>query len=127
MLNNTVLSEAVVLNPNPAITMELAFATNGSLLRLTDGITVATCVLTLCREFVVTLAFRVPTAEELVVNVTLKAVAVAEVTVPTALLLNDTVFSEALVLNPKPLIISVVVSAANELVLLVITGMTLAT
>ena len=126
LLNKTVLLNAVVLNPVPCMTIELEPAPSASVLAVTAGITSATCVATLARELVVTVAFNAPTVG-VVVNVIDNVVAVEEVTVPTAPLLNETVFSEALELNPNPLMVSVVVLAANDAVLLVITGISVAT
>ncbi len=57
----------------------------------------------------------------------MSVVAVAEVTVPTAPLLNVTVLAEAVVLKPKPLMVNVDALAARFAVLLVITGVTVAT
>ena len=127
LLNTTVLFEFVVLNPNPRMTIEPELAPSDSVLNVTAGITFATCVDTLARALVVTVAFNAPTVDVLVVNVTDNVVAVEEVTVPTAPLVNETVFSEAFVLKPNPLIVSVVVFAANAAVLLVITGISVAT
>lgn len=63
----------------------------------------------------------------LVEKVTNKLVAVAEVTVPTAPLLNVTVLFPAVVLNPKPLMVIVLAANAKLLVLAVTTGRTSAT
>ena len=61
-------------------------------------------------------------------NVTVSEVAVAAVTVPTAAPLNATVLFDGVVaLKPKPLIVSVVALAARSAVLLVTTGVTVAT
>lgn len=60
-------------------------------------------------------------------NVTMSEVGVAEVTVPTAPLSNVTTLSVAVVSNPKPAIVTVVAFAARSAVLLVTTGITLAT
>ena len=127
LLNTTVLFNGVVLNPKPLMTIELELAPSDSVLDVTAGFTYATCVDTLARELVVTVAFNAPTADALVVNVMDNVVAVEEVTVPTAPLVNETVFSEATELNPNPLMVSVVVFAANAAVLLVTTGISVAT
>ena len=126
LLNTTKLFDGVVLNPNPRMTIEPELAPSDSVFTVTAGITFATCVDTLARALVVTVAFNAPTVDVLVVNVTDNVVAVEEVTVPTAPLVNETVFSEASELNPNPLIVSVVVFAANDAVLLVITGISVA-
>src|ERR1043166_8288259 len=81
----------------------------------------------LVKLFVVTTAVRLPAVLGLVENETVSAVAVATVTVPTALLLNTTVLCDAVVSKPKPLIVTVLALAARLLVLLVTTGVTLAT
>lgn len=60
-------------------------------------------------------------------SVTIKEVGVAEVTVPTAPLLNVTTLSVAVVSKPKPAMVTDVALAAKSAVLLVITGMTVAT
>lgn len=62
----------------------------------------------------------------MVEKVTVNEVAVAVVTVPTAPLLNVTVLSPAVVLNPKPLMVMVSASAARFEELLVTTGITVA-
>ena len=74
-----------------------------------------------------TTAVRLPRAAGLVENVTVSAVAEAEVTVPTAPLLNTTVLLPATVVNPKPLIVTIVALIARLTVLLVTTGVTVAT
>lgn len=76
---------------------------------------------------VVTTAVKLPAVVGLVDNVTVREVAVAAVTVPTAPLLKTTVFLLAIGSNPRPLIVSVVALAARLEVLLVTTGITLAT
>ncbi len=58
---------------------------------------------------------------------TVKLVALAVVTTPTAPLLSVTRFSAAVVENPKPLIVTVVALAAESVVALVTTGVTVAT
>ena len=63
----------------------------------------------------------------LVENVTVSEVAVAAVTVPTAPLLKTTVLLAAVGSKPKPLMVIVVALAARLAVLLVTTGVTVAT
>ena len=63
----------------------------------------------------------------MVPKVTVNAVAVAEVTVPTAPSSNVTVLFPAVVLKPKPLMVSVAALADRFAVLLVITGSMVAT
>ena len=76
---------------------------------------------------VVTTAVRLPAVVGLVENVTVSEVAVAAVTVPTAPSLKTTVLLPAVVSKPKPLMVSVVALAARLAVLLVTTGVTVAT
>lgn len=75
----------------------------------------------------VTIAVNVPPAAGFVEKVTVRLVAVADVTVPTAPLLNVTVFWAAVVEKPNPLMVTVVASAATAVVALVTTGTTVAT
>ena len=75
----------------------------------------------------VTTTVNVSAVAGLVENVTVRAVAVAAVTVPTAPLLNTTVLLAAVVSNPKPFIVNVEDPANRSAVLLVTTGITLAT
>lgn len=76
------------------------------------GRTDATCTAApLENELTVTVAVNAP-APGLVENVTVRAVAVAAVTVPTAPLLKTTVLLPGVVLKPKPLI--VMVAAVNN-------------
>lgn len=63
----------------------------------------------------------------LVENVTVRAVAVAAVMIPTAPLLNAIVLSSTVVLKPKPLTMMLVVLTLMLSVLLVIAGLTVAT
>ena len=76
---------------------------------------------------VVTTAVRLPPASGWVVKFTVSAVADAEVTTPSAPLLKVTVFREAVELNPLPLMVTDVASAARSAVLTVTTGVTVAT
>lgn len=73
------------------------------------------------------MAVRLPAAAGLVVNVTVRDVAVAAVTVPTAPLLNTTVFCDAVVLNASPVMVTVLAFAARPDVLAVTDGITDAT
>src|SRR5262249_15819585 len=81
----------------------------------------------LLSEFVVTLADRLPAFVGFVENETVSEVAVEEVTVPTAPLLKVTVLLPAVVSKPRPLIVMLLALAARLLVLLVTTGVTVAT
>lgn len=78
-------------------------------------------------ELLVSIAVRFPTEIGFVENVTMIALAVADVTVPTAPLDKTTVLLPAIVLKPKPLIVTVEASAARLAVVLVTTGATVAT
>jgi hypothetical protein len=96
---------------------------------LTTGVILATATAEpLLRVFVVTTAVSSPAVAGLVEKVTVNEVAVAAVTVPTALLSNVTVLLLAVLSNPKPLMVTVLALAANRLEeLSVTTGMTVAT
>lgn len=76
---------------------------------------------------VVAITVRLPAVAGRVENVTVSDVFVAAVTVPTALLFKTTVFLDAIGSNPKPLIVRVFELAARADVLLVMTGLTVAT
>lgn len=74
------------------------------------------------------MAVRLPAAFGFVEKLTVSEVAVAAVTVPTAPLLNCMVLFEGVVeSNPKPLIVIVEALARRFEVLLVTTGLTVAT
>ena len=75
---------------------------------------------------VVTIAVRLPSEVGFVENVTVSEVAVAKVTVPTAPLLNLTVFLAAVGSNPNPAIVTVEALMPRLAVLLVTTGVTVA-
>lgn len=99
-----------------------------SVTAVTTGTTLPICTADpLLNAFEVTLAVILPTVSGLVENVTVSAVLDALVTVPTAPLLNVTRLSSAVELKPKPLIVTVEAFAAKSAVLLVMTGLTVAT
>lgn len=126
LLKTTVLSPAVVSKPEPVMVSVATFAAKFVVLAVTIGVRVATCnAVPLLLLLVVITAVKLP-ANGFVENVTVSAVAVAEVTVPTAPLLNTTVLLPADVLKPKPLIVIVVAVRARLVVLLVTTGITVA-
>lgn len=75
---------------------------------------------------VVTTAVKLPTAVGVVVRFTVNDVAVAAVTVPAAPLLKLTVLLPAVVLKPKPEIVTVVPLIAKSVVVLETTGATVA-
>ncbi len=108
LLNVTVLSAAVVLKPDPLMVIVVAPSARLATLEVTTGRTTATCTAAplLC-VLVVTEAVRLPATVGLVPKVTVKLVADALVTVPTAPLLNVTVLFAAVVLNPKPVMTTV--------------------
>lgn len=128
LLNTTVLFAAVVLKPVPVMVTVLELDARFVVTRVTVGLIEATCtaepLLTLLE---VTTAVKLPSAAGLVLNVTVSDVVVADVTVPTALLLNTTVLLAELALKPKPRMITVLAVIEAVLVLLVTTGITVAT
>src|SRR6185437_6121465 len=95
----------------------------------TTGVTEATCTdpPVLPTVSIVTLAVRLPAVEGFVVNDTVNAVGVALEIVPTALSLKLTESPVVVGSKPKPLIIIEPALAARPAVLLVITGVTVAT
>lgn len=128
LFRTTVFLDGVGSKPKPVMVIVAAFPRTLLLVAVTTGVTVATCIAApLLMLFVVTTAVRLPAVVGLVDRVTVREVAVAAVTVPTAPLLKLTVFLLAMGSNPKPLIVNVVVLAARLEVLLVTTGITLAT
>lgn len=128
LLKTIVLFAAVVEKPNPLIVIVAELAARLAPLPETVGITFAICTgVPLEREFVVTVAVRLPAVVGRVENVTVRVVSVAAVTVPTAPLLKTTVLREATGSNANPRMVTVVWLAARLMVLLVTTGMTVAT
>lgn len=127
LLKVTVLLVAVVLKPVPAMVTVDALAARFVVALVTVGVSLATCTaVPLLAELVVTTAVKLP-AVGTVVNEMDKAVAVADVTEPTAPLLNVTVLLAAVVLKPEPLMVIVVAPRARLAVLEVTTGRTTAT
>lgn len=113
-LKTTVLLPGVVSKPEPLIVSVVALANKSVTLVVITGITVATCTaLPLDMELTVTIAVKLPAAVGSVDRETVKDVAVAAVTVPSAPLLNSTVLLAAVGSKPCPVIVSVVESAAN--------------
>lgn len=78
-------------------------------------------------ELATTMAVNDPAAVGLVVNVTVSDVAEAEVTVPSAPLSKVTMLLAGVESNPRPLIVTDVAFAATCVVVLVMTGKTVAT
>lgn len=110
-------------NPKPLIVIVEALARRFEVLVVTTGLTLATCTPEpLPRLFVVTTAVKLPIVSGDVSNPTVIDVAVDEITVPTAPLLNTTELLAAVVSKPKPAITTVVALAARLAVLLVTTG-----
>jgi hypothetical protein len=127
LLKVTTLLASTVSKPKPAIVTVAESAARLVVALVTTGRTDATwTALPLPKVFEVTTAVTLPAAVGPVVNVTVKAVAVALATVPTAPLVRTTVLFAAVGSNPKPLMISVVASAAKLVVLLVTTGVIVA-
>ncbi len=129
LLNVTVLLAAVVSKPMPLMTtLEALAASDRPALAFTTGMTRAIWTAEpLLMDPVVTMAVSDPPAAGLVEKVTVKLVAVADVTKPMAPLFSCTVFSAAVVEKPKPLIVTVDASAARLAVATVTTGVTVAT
>lgn len=100
LLNVTVLLAAVGSNPKPLMVTLDASAARAAVLAVTTGVTDATCTAApLLTPLDVTTAVKLPAVAGLVLNVTVKDVEVAAVTVPTAPLLNVTVLFAATGLN----------------------------
>ncbi len=129
LLNVTVLLAAVVSKPMPLMTtLEALAASDRPALAFTTGMTRAIWTAEpLLMDPVVTMAVSDPPAAGLVEKVTVKLVAVADVTKPMAPLFSCTVFSAEVVEKPKPLIVTVDASAARLAVATVTTGVTVAT
>ena len=103
LLKTTVLLPAVVSKPKPSMVSVVALAARLAVLLVTTGVTVATWTAApLLTLLVVTTAVRLPAAVGAVENVTVSAVAVAAVTVPTAPSLKATVLLPAVVSKPEP-------------------------
>ena len=128
LLNTTVLLPAVVLKPVPVIVTVLELEARFVVTRVTVGLIVETCTADpLLTELVVMTAVKLPSAVGLVPNVTVSDVGEAVVTVPVAPLLKTTVLLPAVALKPKPLMTTVFAVIDAAVVLLVTTGVTLAT
>lgn len=128
LLNVTTLSSAVPLKPKPLMTTVAELAARFVVLEVMTGLTVATVMGALLLALLdVTTAVNSPAEAGLVENVTVSDVAVAAVTVPTALSLNTTVLLAAVVSKPKPLMVIVLAFASRSLLLLVTTGTMVAT
>ena len=114
LLKVTVLLPTVS-NPVPAMVSVVALIARLFVFKVTVGAAtmLATCTaLPLVPPKEVTTAVRLPMVVGGVVKLTINCVAVAEVTLPTAPLLKVTVLLAAVVLNPVPAMVSVVVLLA---------------
>ena len=111
----------MVSNPMPLMVRVDALAAKFAVLSVTPGVTVPTCEVVLVSPLVATLAVKLP-AIGLVEKVTVRDVAVAEVTVPTAPLLKFTELFSGVVSKPAPVIVIVDELAARLAVLLVMLG-----
>lgn len=112
LVRTTVLLLAVVSKPTPLMVRVVPEAARSTVLAVTTGVTDPIWTAApLSTPLEVTMAVRFP-AFGLVVYVTVRDVAVAEVTVPTAPLLNLTKLFSAVVLKFVPAIVTVVASAA---------------
>lgn len=128
LLNVTELFALVGSNPKPLMVRVDAFARSAAVLLVTTGTIVAACTAApLDWLLVVTTAVRLPAVAGRVENVTVNEVFVEDVTLPTAPLFRTNVLLAARRSNPNPLMVSVFESAARDEVLLVTTGLTLAT
>lgn len=129
LLKVTELLASVVSNPLPIIVSVVVLALRTlPELASTTGVTVATWAAEpLVSVFVVTMAVRLPAFDGFVVRVTVSVVAVAEAIVPTAPLFSDTELFAAVGSKPNPLMVSVFAFANRLAVLLVTTGVIVAT
>ena len=124
----TVLFAAVGSNPNPLIVSVVASAAKLTELLVMTGVTVATCTAVgLLMPPVLTTTVKDPAVAGLVEKVTVIDVAVADVTSPTAPLFKVTVLFAIVGSKPNPLITRVAPLAVKFAVLLVTTGITVAT
>ncbi len=122
LVSVTVLLLADVSKPKPLMVSVVLPAPWFAVLLVTTGITEATCTAApLGTPLTVTIAVRLP-ALGAVEKLTVSEVAVAEVTVPTAPLLNVTTLFSAVVLKFVPAIVKVAVLAVKLAVLAVTVG-----
>ncbi len=129
LLKVTVLPEAVGLKPKPLIVTLEALAARLAELLVITGMTVATWTAApaLVTVLAVTNTGNDPAVVGDVVKVTVSEVGVAAVTLPAAKPLKSTLLLARVELKPKPLMVRVAALAARLVVLLVITGTTVAT
>ena len=127
LLKTTVLLASVVSKPNPAMVTVLTLAFMLVVMLVMIGLTVPTWTAEpLFTLLVTTEAVRFP-AVGLVGNVTVSDVELAEVTMPVPLLSVTILFAAVAELKPKPLIVIVASLTPTLTVLLVITGIIVAT
>lgn len=128
LLKTTVLFAGTALKPKPVSTMLVAVRDKLAVEAVTTGTTFARRIgEPLDAPLVVTTPVRLPSLLGLVVRFTVSEFAVAAVTTPTAPLLNATVLFDAVVLKPKPLIVTVDALAPILVELTVTIGEMLAT
>lgn len=128
LFKTTTLFASTALKPNPRMSRLVALPERLVVLLVTTGVTVATCAADpLPTLLAVTIAVKAPAVVGFVEKVTVSRFAVAVETVPTAPLLKTTVLFPAVISKPKPLMVAVVAFAATLDVLLVTTGITVAT
>ncbi len=122
-LKETVLLPAVLEKPKPWMVRLVALAARLAVLDVTTGITLATCTVELLKPLTLTEAVRLPTTRPLRL-VTVNCVLLAEVTVPVAPPLKETVLLPAVLEKPKPWMVRLVAFAARLIVLEVTVGAT---
>ena len=129
LLKATVLLLGVLSKPKPLMVIVVALAIKSDVLLVTTGAKKATCTaVPLLTPLVVMIAVKLPAALGPFDNETDNIVAVAAVTAPIAPLLNAMVLLPAVVSNPSPLMVSVVVFASSRYPEFAITtGLTAAT
>lgn len=128
LLRTTVFRFATGSKPKPLMVNVVAVIPSPAVLLVTTGATLATLTAApLDSPFVVITAVRLLLAIGFVLNVTVKDVAVAAVTVPTAPLFRTTVLLAGVGSNPKPAIVNVAALARTLLLAAVTTGVTVAT
>ncbi len=129
LLNTTVFWLAVVLKPKPLIVIDVPLAEIVfELFAVTTGRTVATCTSEpLAMPLTEMAAERIPAVVGFLENVTVSDEELAVVTVPIAPLSNVTMLCDATASKPKPPMTMFAAAIDASAVLLVTTGVTLAT
>ena len=127
-LRTTVLFAEIESKPNPLIVSVVTPGVTCVEVVVTTGVTAAIWIGTpLLTPLLVTTAEKLPAVVGVVVKLTVRDVAVAAVTVPTAPLLKMIVSFAEFASNPKPAMMTELAFAARDAVLLVTTGATVAT